>query len=471
MNKTGTFGIIIANRGFFPEKLVKQGRERITGVLDSFEYRYIMLDEQQGTAGSVATYRDAEECADLFRKHADRIDGIIVTLPNFGDEKSVANCLKKAGLDVPVLVHAEPDDPEHMTRQERRDSFCGKISVCNNLLQYNIPFTNTAFHTCPAESEEFKEDISGFAAVCGVVKGLKDARFGAIGARTNPFNTVRYSEKVLESHGISVETADLSEILAAANSIEKDSPDLETYIRKITSYCSESSVPDSANERMARFFLAVDNWIRDNDLDGTAIQCWTSMQENFGIVPCTVMSMMSQNLLPSACEVDICGVLSMYALQLAAGTPSAILDWNNNYGEDPDKAVLFHCSNIPLSFLDNPRIGYQEIIAESVGKENTCGTVTGRLKASPFTFLRLTTDCDEGIIRGYTGEGRLTDDPLETFGGYGVAHIENLQELLFVITNSEFEHHVAASRSQCAEILAEALGNYLGYELYIHDIQ
>jgi len=471
MKNNITFGVIVANRSFFPEQLVKEGRSRLTTVLEKLGYGCIMLGEKQGTLGSVSTYTDALECADLFKEHADEIDGIIVTLPNFGDEKSVANTLRKAGLDVPVLVHAEPDDPSRMAMGERRDSFCGKISICNNLIQYGIPFSNTAFHTAPIDSESASDDIEFFAAVCRVVSGLKNSRFGAVGARTNPFNTVRYSETVLEKHGISIETIDLSELLAMADSIDASSKDFTQTMKNIAGYCKNSSVPDTARERTARFYIALDTWMCENDLNGTAIQCWTSLQENFGIVPCTVMSMMSESLQPSACEVDICGTLSMYALQLAGQRPSAILDWNNNYSDDPDKAVLFHCSNIPISLLEDPDIGYQAIIAETVGKENTYGTVNGRLKSGPFTFLRLTTDTNEGAIRGYIGEGRLTDDPIETFGGYGVAYIENLQELLFMLTNSGFEHHVAATLSDCGGVLIEALGNYLGYDLYVHNAE
>ncbi|MBK9712470.1 MAG: hypothetical protein IPO81_14310 [Kouleothrix sp.] len=80
-----------------------------------------------------------------------------------------------------------------------------------------------------------------------------------------------------------------------------------------------------------------------NEIQATALQCWSSLQLNYGVNACTIMSMMSEQLLPSACEVDIVGVLAMYALQLASGTPSALVDWNNNYAGDPDKCVFFHC--------------------------------------------------------------------------------------------------------------------------------
>jgi L-fucose isomerase-like protein len=70
-----------------------------------------------------------------------------------------------------------------------------------------------------------------------------------------------------------------------------------------------------------------------------AIQCWSSLQKNYGVNCCTIMSMMSEKLMPSACEVDIAGTVAMYALQLASGRPSALVDWNNNYGDDPDRCV------------------------------------------------------------------------------------------------------------------------------------
>ena len=148
------------------------------------------------------------------------------------------------------------------------------------------------------------------------------------------------------------------------------------------------------------------------------------MEEYFGVVPCTMMSMMSNDLMPSACEVDICGVVGMYALQLASGTPSALLDWNNNYGDDPDKAVCFHCSNLPKHFFQDVRMDFQEIIAGTVGKENTFGTCVGRVKAGPMSFVPL---LDRRPRRArsaaYVGEGEFTDDPLETFGGAGVVRI------------------------------------------------
>jgi L-fucose isomerase-like protein len=179
---------------------------------------------------------------------------------------------------------------------------------------------------------------------------------------------------------------------------------------------------------------------------------------------------MSDSLLSSACEVDVCGVLGMHALQLASNTPSALLDWNNNYGNDPNKAVCFHCSNLPKHFFREVTMDYQAIIAGTVGKENTFGTCVGRVKSGPMCFARFSTDDLSGNVRGYTGSGRFTDDPLETFGGAGVVEIPELQKLLRFICENGFEHHVAANFSSIAPAVHEAATRYLGWDMYAHAV-
>jgi len=467
MKKT-TFGVIVGNRGFFPDVLAKQGRKDILEALKKNGFNSVALSMQQTKYGAVETFEDAKKCAALFAEKSEKIDGVIVTLPNFGDEKGVAETIKRSGLNVPILIQAEPDAQDKMSIANRRDSFCGKISVCNNLRQAGIPYTLTSSHTVKVTSAEFKKDLNDFASVCRIIKGMKNARFGAIGARTGAFNTVRYSEKILELSGISVETIDLSEILGRVALLADNDRGVKRKLNAIEKYIPTKSIPADKLLKMAKFGYVVDRWVKETELNGTAIQCWTSLEEFFGIVPCTLMSMMSESLVPSACEVDITGLLGMYILQLASGTPSAILDWNNNYGAEPDKAVLFHCSNLPKSFFKSSKMDYQEIIAGTVGKDNTYGTVVGRIAPEAATFCRTTTDDTAGIISVYVGEGEFTNDKLETFGGYGVMKIQNLQSLMQYVCRMGFEHHVAVSRTEKADAIAEALDNYMGWEVYRH---
>jgi len=468
MAKRTTLGVVVGTRGFFPTNLAYEGRTAILQILKEAGFDTVALGPKEGKGGAVETLADARACADLFKKHADRLDGVLVTLPNFGDERGVANALRLAGLQAPVLIHAWPDQPKKMAMGWRRDSFCGKMSVCNNLDQYGIAYSLTDLHCVAPDSKAFRADLARFGAACRIVRGLRGARLGAIGARTGPFNTVRYSEKLLERAGISVETLDLTEVLGRAAALKSSDPAVRRKVQAIRAYTDTCDAPPEALDRMARFGVVIDRWVRENDLVGTAIQCWTALEEFYGIVPCTLMSMMSESLAPSACEVDVTGLVGMLALRLATESPSALVDWNNNYGDDPNKCVLFHCSNLPKSLFAGQKMSYQEIIAGSVGAENTCGTIVGRLRAGPFTYARVDTDDASGTIRAYTGEGRLTDDPLETFGGYGVAEIPNLQALLRHICTEGFEHHVAIACGTVARAVEDAFGTYLGWDVYRH---
>jgi len=463
-----TFGIVVGNRGFFPDHLAKTGREEILAVLEEAGAKAIVLSAEESKYGAVETYEESKRCAELFKKHADEIDGIIVTLPNFGEERGIVDAIRLSGLKVPVLVQATPDRSENMTIAVRRDSFCGKMSACNNMMQYGIKYSLTTLHTEAVNSPEFKADLEWFSAVCRIVKGLKNLKIGAIGARPAAFNTVRYSERLLEGSGISVDTLDLSEVFGRISKMKDNDDAAQAKLAAIKSYVTTQGIPDEALLKMAKLGAVIDGWMTQTNSTVSAVQCWTSMEEFFGVVPCTIMSMMSNNLFPSACEVDVPGVLSMYMLALASQTPSALLDWNNNYGSDPNKCVCFHCSNLPKHFFQDVRMDYQEIIAGTVGKLNTFGTCVGRVKPGVMTYARFSTDDRRGVIRGYTGAGRFTDDPLETFGGAGVAEIPQLQKLLKYICHEAFEHHVAANFSDVSKAIHEAAVRYLGWESYYH---
>ena len=467
-NKKMTMGVIVGNRGFFPDHLARSGREEIFRALAAAGMDVVALTPEESKYGAVETREESHRCADLFRRNREKIDGVIVTLPNFGEERAIADTLRWADLRVPVLVQATPDDPTKMTIASRRDSFCGKMSACNNLRQYGIPYSLTTLHTESLDSPEFAQDLQWFAGVCRVVNGFKNLRIGAIGARPTAFNTVRYSEKILESQGISIETLDLSEVLGRIDRMKDTDDHAQAKLASIHKYVDASGVPAAALLKMAKLGAVIDEWMSATEVAVSAVQCWTSIEENLGVVPCTIMSMMSDGLLSSACEVDICGVLGMHALRLASETPSALLDWNNNYGADPNKAVCFHCSNLPKHFFRSVKMDFQEIIAGTVGKENTFGTCVGLIKPEKMSFVRFSTDDTAGKMRGYVGEGRFTEDTLNTFGGAGVVEIAGMQKLLRFICENGFEHHVAANLSSVAASVHEAVTRYLGWDMYWH---
>lgn len=464
-----TFGIIIGTRNYFNSALAADVRSTLLKEIKAQGYDYVILDEAETVTGSIETRDDGKKCAALFRAHRDQIDGIIISLPNFGFEIGIINTISIADLNVPILVQACDDENDKVTLDKRRDAFCGKLSVCNNLYQYNIPFTDTIYHTYSIHSEEFKLDLRRFASVCRVVNGLRSARIGAIGTRPAGFQTCRASEKILQATGITVIPVDLSEILASAGKIDQEAAIMKTRLSEIKAY---AKVPKEYEDKLitqAKFGLAVDEWVAENECDATAVQCWDSLEKNYGCAACVSMSMMGEKLMPSACEVDIAGAVSMYTLMLASGQPSALLDWNNNFAEERDKCVCTHCGNFPKSFTKNDiELGTLGVLGNVLGKADTFGAVKGKVTEGDFTYFRISTDDNLGIIKSYLGEGKFTNEPYPMDGGIAVSQVPNLQGLLKYMCKNGFEHHVGMVRGSVAGIIEEAIDSYLGWDLYRH---
>ncbi len=472
MQKPTTFGLIVGTRGFFNPGLAAQGRADLIAKLDELGYNYVIPSEEDTPNGSVETLADARLYADFFKKHADEIDGIVVVLPNFGDELGIVNTLNLAKLDVPVLVQACADDLDKLDVQNRRDAWCGKLSVCANLYQYGIPFTDTSAHVMKIDSDAFTADLDYFARVCRVVKGLRSARIGSIGARPAPFHTCRFSEKLFQDSGVTVVTVDLSEIIAAAEALADDDDAVQQTLTESREYgVIPDHIADAQVMKSAKLTVAVRAWMAENECDASAIQCWTSIQENYGCATCLTMSMMGEfDLKPSACEVDVAGAVAMYALLLASGNPPALQDWNNNYGDEEDKCINVHCSNFPKSFMSSEiEISELDVLGETLGREFCFGAVKGKVAPGPMTYFRISTDDRRGVIKTYVGEGEFTDDPNPIQGGSAVCHVPNLRELMGYICKNGFEHHVALTRERVADVIDEAVSNYLGWEVYHHN--
>ena len=465
-----SLGLIIASREFFNGTLALDARRDVIAQLDKLGIGYHILPVDATNNGTVETKEDVRKYVQLFDEHRHDIDGFVVLLPNFGDEIAVIETIQRSKLNVPVLVQASNDDLDKVDLRGRRDSFCGKLSVCNNLYQYGIDFTDTTTHTSDIAGDEFAADLDRFARVCRTVKGLKNARIGSIGARTGAFQTVRFSEKILQASGVTVVTVDLSEILGAAQAINSDAPEVKAQLEKIASY---GRIPAHIRQenivKQAKLSLAVNRWIEENECDASAIQCWTSVQDNYGCATCLSMSMLSERLMPSACEVDVAGAISMYALALASGAPPALLDWNNNYGREPNKCVGTHCGNFPKSFLGvEPEISNLDVLGTTIGPEKCFGAVKGKVAPGPMTYFRISTDDRLGKVKGYVGQGTFTADPFAMDGGIAVIDLPRMRDLFTHLCRQGFEHHVAMVRGSHADVVDEAVSRYLKWDVYHH---
>lgn len=463
-NGKSTFALFIGSRGFFPASLLEGARQEMAEVLKNFGHEVLMLDAGATRYGAVETVREGQVYANFLRQNAGKYDGVVVCLPNFGDETGAVAALKDAG--VPILIQAYPDELGKMAPEQRRDAFCGKFSIMDVFCQYGLPFTALKPHTVHPGSPRFAANIDHFDRLCRVVKGMKSMVVGAIGARTTAFKTVRIDELALQRHGITMETLDLSDVFARMSALSGTDAKLLAKAERLKRYTSWTGVPEAALETLARLGVVLDTLIEEFGLQALAIRCWVEMQKQLHISPCVLLSEMNDRGVVAACEVDVGNAVAMYGLSQASGKVAACLDWNNNYSEEDDKCILFHCGPVPQSMMASQgQITDHFILANAVGQGCGYGCNTGRIAPTPFTFGSLLTE--GGKLKFYLGQGRFTADPIPEnyFGCAGVAQIDNLQDALQTIGYLGHRHHVSVTPGHVAAPVREAFVRYLGYEV------
>ncbi len=461
-----TFALFFGNRGFFPGSLIAQARAEMAQALRGWGHEVLMLDEGATRYGAIETPAEGELYANFLRAHQGKFGGVILCLPNFGDENGALAALREAG--VPILVQAYPDDLDRMAPEVRRDAFCGKISIMDVFCQYGLPFTALKPHTVHPTSERFRANVDYFDRLCRVVSGFKNMVVGAVGARTTAFKTVRIDEIALQRHHITVETLDLSDIFNRMNKLDATSAAYRDKAATLRAYTSWQGVPEGAFDRLVRLGVALDAVVAEYKMDAVAVRCWVELQAQLGISPCVLLSEMNNRGVVTACEVDLGNAVAMKALSLASGGPVTCLDWNNNYGDDDDKCILFHCGPVPASLMAGPgQVVDHAILANSVGKGCSYGCNVGRIAPTDFTFGSMRTEA--GQLQFYLGEGRFTGEPIppEFFGCAGVAEIKGLQDVLLHVGRFGHRHHVSVAPARVQEPVREALERYLGCEVAV----
>ena len=465
MKKT-TFALFFGNRGFFPASLIAGAREDMRRELNALGHEVLMLEESATRYGAVETVQEGEIYANFLRANRGKFGGVILCLPNFGDENGAVTALQEAG--VPIWIQAYPDDYELMGPATRRDSFCGKLSIMDVFRQYGVKFTVFKPHTVRPGSERFRQNVDAFDRVCQVVNGVKGMVVGAIGARTTPFKTVRIDEVALQRRGVTVETFDMSDVFHRMRAVKAADAAYNAKAALLRGMTTWNGVPDNAFDNLVRLGVTLDQMIAEANLDAVAIRCWTEIQMQMGISPCVAMGALNELGTAAACEVDLGNAVAMRAMHLASYQPVGLLDWNNNYYDEDDKCILFHCGPLPASLMEGgSRVTDHAILMSSVGEGNAYGCNQGRIRPMDFTFSSLMTD--EGRVKLYLGEGRFTSDPIPAnfFGVAGVAEIPNLQDVLLHIGKQGHRHHVSVTPGRLIQPLAEALGYYLEFDVAV----
>ncbi len=461
MKKT-TFALFFGNRGFFPGELIADARRDLVAACEAAGYGTLVMDESLTRYGAVETIVEGRLFAKFLEEHRGEYDGVILSLPNFGDENGAVVALRDAGA--PILVHAFPDTMDKMDFAHRRDAMCGKMAMCNLLRQAGIRYTLTERFCIVPTTDEFRAELDRFAAVCRVVQGMRRFNIGAIGARTTAFKTVRWDEIAFQKMGVTVEALDMSRIFAEMDALEE-----AEIAEKKALYAALSdfgTYPPEKLENIARLGVVIDRLIAEYDLDAIAIRCWDELQKRYGVAPCLILGELNERGIAAACELDVTNAVMMRAVGLAANYPVMLLDVNNNYENDPDKVIFFHCGPAPASLMrGRGEIREHLMFKKSYGEGSGVGINHGRYIADDVTIGSFKTE--GGKLAAFVTEGKLTDDTLpEVFFGCGtVFEKKNVGEMLNYMAKNGYRHHVAITRGHTAAAVVEAFRNYLGYEI------
>jgi L-fucose isomerase-like protein len=455
-------GFLPANRGFFSDKLAAKMRAETIKVLRAAGATVVVPSAKDTKVGCVETLEEAVKVGRMFAERA--VDGIVVSAVNFGDEQGVAITLKESALNVPILIVGCQEEEVLTPTTDRRDSFCGLLSIGEALRQLGLAYSVPEVPICFPTDESFRGTVERFLAVCRVVNGIRAARYGQVGARPDAFWTCRYSEKALQQLGPTIVTLDLSEVIGGVGRMKTDAA-VRRALNDMKKTIDCSAVADEVLERIAKFEVYLRRFIADRQLNGLAVQCWSSIQENLGICSCSTMSRLDDEGIPCACESDIMGTLSMHALQLASAGPACLADWNNLHNEDPELANCWHCGVFPASWAKaSPKLGCHGILAQTIGRENAMGVVEFVMQDGPVTLCRATQD-NQGAFKAALAQGAVEPNKAETFGAYGWVRLPGLQKLYRNVLLRHFPHHVAMTRGHVGNVLWEAFGNYLGFDV------
>lgn len=461
--KKCAFAVMFGNRGFFPETLIAGARKEIGDALKKLGYNAIMMNHSETRYGAIETPEEGGKFAKFLSMNRGKYDGVIICLPNFGDERGAVAAVRDCGT--PILVQAYPDELGKIDMTKRRDAFCGKFSVMDVLCQYGIPFSALMPHTVHPSSLDFEENIRVFAGICRVVNGMRRFTVGAVGARTTAFKTVRYDELALEKYGITTETLDLSEVMLRLRSLKYSDSAVKAKASMFKNYTCWKGTPAKSFETIVKLGVVLDGMVDEFKMDAIALRCWIELEKELKISPCVILSEMNNRGIPAACELDVCNAVAMRALGLASENPAACLDWNNNYADDPNKCILFHCGPVPQKMMTaKGLITDHPMFAKALGAGCGFGCNTGRISPSPFTFASAKTQ--DGKLQFYLGNGKFTDDaiPEEFFGCAGVAKIDGLQKKLQLIGYNGYRHHVSVTFGEFGKAVNEAFIRYLKYE-------
>ena len=454
--------LLVANRGFFPSSVIEATYDDMHAAAHRAGVELIEIEPGKVKYNAVETTQEGMVYHDFLEAHHGEYDGVIISLPNFGDENGIKAALRD--VNVPVLLQAYPDEIGRMDFAHRRDAFCGKLGLCAVFKQMGFRFTSGKPFVMHPLSDDFDRELRDFIAICRVVRKMRYMRLGVFGARTTAFKSVRYDEGAMERVGIDTESYDLTYVMERYEKTPVDGEGAKLFREKLIATGDYRDAPAYALDNLSRLGAALLEIIREDHLDGIAIRCWSELQHSLHIAPCALLGIYNSLGIPAACETDASNALMMVAMNAASNQPTGCLDINNNYGTDPEKAILFHCGPLPVELMVKPgHIEEHLMFTKTQGENCSWGVNVGHIKPGEITIAGGRTE--NGEVHYFVEKAVVTEDPIEEgyFGTPGVIRMENLQDKLFSMQEEGFRHHAIITPGDHVRQIEEALSKYLGY--------
>ncbi len=460
MNKSIKLGFVPASRDIFDQQLAVKMRELTLKSFAKCDIEAVVPDSTLTRNGLVQSLDEAEKCAKLMSDA--KVDGVVIGAVNFGNEIPAALAAIQGAPDKPIFIFGCEEEGALSRREARRDAFCGLISIATALRHRGARFTFPGRANCFPDDEEFIRDLANFARVCRAVNGIKGCVYGQIGPRPAEFETCAFNEISLLRHfNIRVVPIPLTQVIRMAQ--QANSGKVDSIIDQYKEEVDISALTNEDLEKIARLEAAIDAIAKEHGLAGMAIQCWTSLQEDYGIVPCYTMSRLTSRGIPCACEVDIHGTLSMHLLMLISGSPAALVDWNNRHYRLRNVFSAWHCGVFPKEFSrEKSKLGYHHLFAESKGETSGCyGALELIAQEGPVTLSRIT-ETEDGRWLSLQVEGMIISAEGEPPGSHAWVEVSDLDALYACILRN-FPHHVAMVKGHYGDALRD-VAYFLGME-------
>lgn len=459
-------GFVPAHRDPFDQDWAVKMRQRCIDALSHVPRLEIILpDEKMTSKGLVRDDADADKVINLFKEK--KIDGLLIGTMTFGDEVS-ALAIAQAFSDLPLMLFGTKEGPFTRDGARRSDSFCGTLSVSSGLNRRKIPFLFAG--VLFPEEESFMENVLNFVQVCSIVSGFVGARIGLVGPRPERFETCICNEDaMIRQFKQRLVPTSLLDVMQHLEPLKADSPELQKIIREMKKETDLSALKPQAVRNIAGLQYALKQFVEERGISAIGVQCWTAIQEVYGISACYALGRLNDQGIITACEVDIYGALTMLVQYLASleTMPPHFIDWTIQNQKKEDVFLAWHCGNAPPSLAcKGCKIAMRthSILSLQLGTGRTPGTAEFQLKPGIVTLNRLIEIDGKFKMLITTGETEKSDQVLR--GSWSWVKVPDLKRLYNTLVYEGFTHHASMIYGDYSQPINDAC-RFLGIESVI----